>query len=152
MAVVRYTASHTVQSVQIHVLTLLFLHLLLAGLSLLAFAIGEPRLGGLAVAVLFSYWMLLAAGAGVQEIFLRKTLNQRGEPVQWMTPLKLLAWCPGMVLTHWVLVFGVLESFRMKEVNWRGIRYRLMNDGAVEITDYKPFTAKWNPADQHSVV
>jgi hypothetical protein len=40
----------------------------------------------------------------------------------------------------------------MKEVNWRGIRYRLMHDGAVEITDYKPFTAKWNPADQHSVV
>ena len=152
MAVVRYTASHTVRSVQVHILTLLFLHLLLAGLSLLAFAIGEPRLGSLAVAVLSAYWMLLAAGAGVQEIFLRKTLNQRGEPVQWMTPLKLLAWCPGMVLTHWVLVFGVLESFRIKEVNWRGIRYRLMNDGAVQIADYKPFTAKWNPADHHSVV
>jgi hypothetical protein len=69
-----------------------------------------------------------------------------------MTPLKFLAWCPGMVVTHWVLVFGVLQSFRMKEVNWRGIRYRLMNDGAVQITDYKPFTTKWNPTDPHSVV
>jgi glycosyltransferase involved in cell wall biosynthesis len=152
MAVVRYTASHTVRSVQIHVLTLLLLHLLLGSMTLISALVGDIYHASAAALILFSYWLLLALGAGVQEAFLRRTVRKQGEPTGWLTLSHLLLWYPGMILTHWVLVFGVLKSLRMTDVNWRGINYRLLSNGGVLMEGYRPFTSSRNSSDGQSVI
>ena len=152
MAVVRYTASHTVRSVQLHVLTLLLLHLLLGGFLIVAAASGDLDNVGAAATILLSYWLLLALGAGVQEAFIQRTVGNRGEVTRWLTLRHTLLWYPAMVLTHWVLVFGVLKSLRMKEVNWRGINYRLLSNGGVLMESYRPFTDQRKSTGTQSVV
>jgi hypothetical protein len=152
MAVIRYTASHTVRSVQVHVATLLLIHLLAVSTAAAAFASGEFQRGCLAVLILNSYWFALGLGAVVQEYNIRACLRARGEDAQWITPLKALLWFPGIVLTHWVLIYGVLKSLRMTAVNWRGISYRLLSNGGVRMENYHPFATKWSPSDNHSVI
>ena len=152
MAVIRYTASHTVRSVQVNVAIMLLIHLLAICTAVGAFACGEFQPGCLAVLILFSYWITLGLGAAVHEYNVCASLRKRGEDTRWITPLKALLWFPGIILTHWVLIYGILKSLRMTAVNWRGISYQLLSNGRVRMENYHPFAAKWSQSDNHSVV
>jgi len=152
MAVIRYTASHTVRSVQVHVATMLLIHLLAVGTAAAAFIGGEFERGCLAMLILTGYWFALGCAVSVHEYKIRTSLQLRGEDTRWITPLKALLWFPGIILTHWVLIYGILKSLRMTAVNWRGIRYQLLSNGRVRMVNYHPFAAKWSPTDNHSVI
>jgi cellulose synthase/poly-beta-1,6-N-acetylglucosamine synthase-like glycosyltransferase len=152
MAVIRYTASHTVRSVQVHIAILLLIHLLAVSLAAVEIAGGEFQKGCLALLVLTVYWFTLSLGATVHEYYIRICLRKRGEDASWITPLKALLWFPAIILTHWVLIYGVLKSLRMTAVNWRGISYQLLSNGRVRMINYHPFAAKWSPTDNRSVI
>ena len=152
MAVIRYTASHTVRSVQVHVATMLLIHLLAIGTASAAFVGGESERGFLALLILTVYWISLGSAVAVHESCIRVSLQKRGEDTRWVTPLKALLWFPGIILTHWVLIYGILKSLRMTAVNWRGIRYQLLSNGRVRMVNYHPFAAKWSQTDNHSVI
>ncbi len=152
MAVIRYTASHTVRSVRVHVATLILIHLLAISTAAAAIAGGELQQGCLAVLILASNWFAMSLCAAVQEYYIRAILRKRGEDTRWITPLKALLWFPGVILTHWVLIFGILQSLRMTAVNWRGISYQLLNNGGVRMENYHPFAVVLSPSDNHSVI
>ena len=82
---------------------------------------------------------------------MRIGMRQRGEKTEWITLSKVCRWYGGVVMAHYVIGFGVLRVLGIKEVDWRGIRYRLSSSG-VQMEAYTPFGAKWIRQDNRSIV
>ena len=78
-------------------------------------------------------------------------MRQRGEKTEWITLSKVCHWYGGVVMAHYVIGFGVLRVLGIKEVDWRGIRYRLSSSG-VQMEAYTPFGGKWSRQDNRSIV
>lgn len=151
MAVIRYTASETLLAIQIQIGILLLLHLAVPALAVAAFSMGKPLTGTAALGSLAIYWLVHGIAIVMFEQTMRIGMRQRGEETQWITLRKSWRWYASVAMAHYVIGFGVLRVLGIKEVDWRGIRYRLSTSG-VQMQGYTPFGAKWIRQDNRSVV
>lgn len=152
MAVIRYSASATARSAEIQVGILMVLHGLLPAAAITAFAVAQPMLGIVASAMLLGYWMICGCRMVLIERTIRDAVSEHGERPRWIGFRNLLMWFPSVVVTHYVIGFGVVRALQVKKVDWRGISYRLARNGSVQMCDYHPFGSKWIHKDNHSVV
>lgn len=151
MAVIRYTASETLMAIQIQIGVLLLLHTAVPAMAVAAFLMGKPLTGIAALLSLASYWLIRGLAMIMFEQTMRIGMRQRGEETRWITPQKAGRWYASVALAHYVIGFGVLRVLGIKEVDWRGIRYRLSTSG-VQMQAYTPFGAKWIRQDNRSVI
>ena len=152
MAVLRYSISSAVRVAQVQVGILLALHSLLPLAALMAFALGAFTTGSVAIAVLASYWLICSLRIVMVERSMRASLRRRGHQARWVSPSSVLLWYPAVIVTHYVVGLGVLMTFRLKQVDWRGISYRLSGNGFVSMAQYRPFGAEWIRPDNRSVI
>ena len=66
----------------------------------------------------------------------RQVARGRGEPIQSSLSWKLLA---AGLLTHYVYLVSVAMAMRVKEIEWRGIKYRLGGPRKVHLLHYSPY-------------
>ncbi len=151
MAVIRYTASETLLAIQIQIGVLLLLHMAVPAMSVAAFLMGRPLTGIAALVSLAIYWLIHGLAIVMFEQTMRIGMRQRGEETRWITLRKSCRWYLSVAMAHYVIGFGVLRVLGIKEVDWRGIRYRLSTSG-VQMQGYTPFGAKWIRQDNRSVV
>ncbi len=151
MAVIRYTASKTLTAIQIQIGILLLLHAAVPVMAAIAFLTGHPQTGAVALLCLSTYWLVQSLATIMFERTMRIGMRQRGEKTNWITLPKICLWYGGVVMAHYVIGFGVLRVLGIKEVDWRGIRYRLSSSG-VQMQAYTPFGAKWIRQDNRSIV
>lgn len=152
MAVIRYSASATARSAEIQVGILLVLHSLLPAAAITAFCMSLPMLGIAATAMLLGYWGICGCRMMLIERRVRAAVNARGEQTGWVGLKNMLMWFPSVVVTHYVIGFGVLKALQVKKVDWRGVSYQLSRNGSVQMCDYHPFGSQWVKNDNHSVV
>lgn len=152
MAVIRYSASATVRMAEIQVGILLVMHSLLPLIALIAWRSSLNSLALAAGGLLAAYWGVSAVRMVFIERAMRKSLKPRGEATRWLRPAHLLMWYPAIIATHYVIGTGVLMALRLKQVDWRGIRYRLSSNGIVSMADYQPYGADWIRTDNRSIV
>ena len=152
MTVIRYSVSASVRTARIQIGILGIAHTLLPATVLAAFVLGEARLGLLGCGVLLTYWLTCSLRAVFIERAIRRSLRRRGEYTDWIRPLTMLLWCPCLAATHYVVGFGVVIAMRLKQVDWRGIRYRLSGKGVVRMQEYRPYKTEWIRADNQSVI
>lgn len=152
MSIIRYSASSTVRMAEIQVGILLVLHMLLPGVAVAAFAAGEAALGLASVGALAGYWLFCSLRMILIERSMRASFRRRGEPTKWMTAGSLLMWYPGVIITHYVIGTGVLRALRLRQVDWRGISYKLAANGVVSMVSYHPYGTEWIKSDNQSIV
>lgn len=152
MAVIRYSASATVRMAEIQVGILLLMHTLLPAAAVTAFSVGATDLGLLSLAGLTGYWLVCSLRMILIERSMRKSISRRENAPGWMSLASLLLWYPSVIVTHYVIGTGVILALRLKQVDWRGIRYQLSNNGVVSMADYHPYGSEWIRTDNQSVV
>jgi len=152
MAVIRYTASETARSAERQMGILLALHTMLPGVAVTAFLMNQPVVGVTALASIGFYWLFCSLRMILIERTVRATVRKRGEVPEWLTLSKILFWYPSVVVTHYVIGYGVLRALRVKKVDWRGISYLLSSNGDVQMEAYRPFGAEWIRKENHSIV
>ena len=152
MAVIRYSASATARMAEIQVGILLVMHTFLPVAAVAAFAVGAPGLGLASIGALVGYWLFCSLRMILIERSMRASFRRRGEPAQWMTLQTLLMWYPSVPLVHYVIYTGVIQALRLRQVDWRGIRYNLAANGVVSMVNYHPYGTKWIKTDNQSIV
>ncbi len=98
-----------------------------------------------------TYWLVRSLAMTMFEWTMRIGMRHRGEKTDWITLPKFCLWYGGVVMAHYVIGFGVLRVLGIKDVDWRGIRYRLSSSG-VQMQAYTPFRAQWIRQDNRSIV
>lgn len=152
MAVIRYSNPDTVKSARSQIGILMMIHAVMPMAATLAFATGLHSLGFIATGLLFAYWLGTGAAMIGIERSVRATLHDRNEDPRWLTPLKLLLWYPALVLVHFITGASILRALKMKQVKWRGIRYRLRRNGTVAMSRYRPYLTKLAGTKNRSVI
>ena len=152
MAVIRYSASATARMAEIQVGILLVMHTFLPVAAVAAFAVGAPGLGLASIGALAGYWLFCSLRMILIERSMRASFRRRGEPAQWVTLQTLLMWYPSVPLVHYVIYTGVIQALRLRQVDWRGIRYNLAANGVVSMVNYHPYGTKWIKTDNQSIV
>jgi GT2 family glycosyltransferase len=152
MAVVRFTVAASVRVVRVQIGILGVAHTLLPAAAVTAFAVHQNGLGFLAMGLLLAYWLICCFRAMLIERSMRVSLKRRGERTRWIRPVTILLWCPCLVVAHYVVGTGIFIALRLKQLDWRGIRYRLSGNGVVSMTEYRPYRAKWIRTDNQSIV
>ena len=152
MAVIRYTASQTAKSAEQQIGILLLLHIGLPAIAVISFLMGHTILGLSAVASIAFYWLVCSLRMVLIERTIRATIRKRGEAPNWLTPLIILLWYPGVIVAHYVIAWGVLGALRATKVDWRGVSYLISRNGDVQMDTYRPFAADWIKQKNHSTV
>lgn len=152
MAVIRYSASATVRTAEIQVGILLLLHLVLPIAAAFAFSIGAVGIAMASLLTLAGYWLVCSLRMILIERAMRAMFRKRGEDPAWVSPSNVLLWYPSVILVHYVIGTGVLKALHLKQVDWRGISYRLSGNGVVAMSDYHPYGTEWIRKENHSVV
>lgn len=152
MAVIRYSASATVRMAEIQVGILLLMHTVLPIAAIAAFATGANALGIAALCGLTGYWLICSLRMILIERSMRASIHQRGENPKWVTVRNVLLWYPSVIMVHYIIGTGVLRALQLKQVDWRGISYRLSGNGVVAMADYRPYGTELVRNENHSVV
>jgi hypothetical protein len=152
MAVIRYTSPQTAKSAEQQIGILLLLHTGLPAIAVTSFLMGQMILGLTAVAAIAFYWLVCSLRMILIERTIRVTIRKRGEAPDWLTPLTILLWYPGVIVAHYVIAWGVLGALRATRVDWRGVSYLISKNGVVQMDTYRPFAADWVKQKNHSTV
>jgi hypothetical protein len=90
--------------------------------------------GGLAFYTLSMIILIIALEAGV-----RKTARDRGLATNWLSPLTIGKLLLALPLTQ-ILYSAAIPTIRfMRDVNWRGVKYRIEGPWNVRLVEYQPF-------------
>lgn len=134
---------------------IVFLHgaltslVLLAAVILLLVALLQQQwlAAGYIAAGLVSYALFMLVGLGLLEAAVRRTIGQRNESTRWISPVTFAKLLLALPLTQ-ILYAAALPTIRfMRDVTWRGVRYRIDGPWKVRLVTYRPFSEKQRPAD-----
>jgi cellulose synthase/poly-beta-1,6-N-acetylglucosamine synthase-like glycosyltransferase len=78
--------------------------------------------------------MLVAIEAGV-----RVVVRGRGEPVEWLTPGKAIKLPWALAVTQAVYPAVLLAAQFARNVQWRGVTYRIDGPWAIRLVEYRPY-------------
>lgn len=91
---------------------------------------------GFSVYAISTVLLLIAIEAGV-----RKTARDRGQPTNWISFATLCKFVIALPLTQ-ILYSAAIPTIRsMRDVNWRGVKYRIEGPWNVRLVHYQPFQA-----------
>lgn len=152
MAVIRYSDAETAKSAERQIGILLAMHTVMPVVAVTSFLTQQASLGLMAVTTMATYYLICCVRMLLLERCIRSIARKRGEVIKWATPLKAALIYPSVILTHYIIGFGVFRALRVKQVDWRGISYLLSQNGDVLMKAYRPFGAEWIGHKNHSVV
>ncbi len=112
-----------------------------------AFANGESSIAAWLIGGVTAYVTGAALLVGLLESSARAVLRTRDEEVTRLTIGWALRLVPAVALTQLLYPLAVIACCFSKEVNWRGIRYRIVGRGKVRMVEYVPFRAETQPTD-----
>jgi hypothetical protein len=140
--------------------TLVVAHSLMGLLSLVvplvvaawALAVGEFSIAVWLLGGVTAYLIGSALLVGLLESSARAVLRARREDVPRLTIGWAVRLVPAVALTQLMYSLAAIACCFAKEVNWRGIRYRIVGRGKVRMVQYVPFRAEAQPADSHTSI
>ena len=77
----------------------------------------------------------------VLELGVRRLVAARGEPTGWLGPRVLCRIPAAILLTQAVYPAGMLAAIFLRNVEWRGVRYRVRGSWRVELLEDCPYPA-----------
>ena len=140
--------------------TLVVAHSLMGLLSLVvplvvagwALAVGESGIAMWLLGGVTAYVTGAALLVGLLESSARFVLRTRSEDVTRLTIGWAMRLVPAVALTQLLYPLAVIACCFAREVNWRGIRYRIIGRGKVRMVEYVPFRVEIQPSDSETSI
>ena len=85
------------------------------------------------------YWLAVLGTLFPMESAIRKIIKRTNTVPERPTRRMIFATVLAVPLTQAIYTLAVISLFGLKEVDWRGVRYRLLSQGKVQLLEYKPF-------------
>ena len=85
------------------------------------------------------YWLAVLGTLWPMESAVRRMMKRTNTVPERPTWRMIAATVLAIPLTQAVYTAAVISLFWLKEVDWRGVRYRLSSQGGVQLLEYKPF-------------
>jgi cellulose synthase/poly-beta-1,6-N-acetylglucosamine synthase-like glycosyltransferase len=111
-------------------------------IGLAALALGDWQAALISFAGLAAYELCLLPFVLLMEWSVRRIARRRGEPTGWLGIGGALRLLPGMVFTQIVYAFALTSSLLIREVDWRGVHYRIDGPFAIRLLEYRPYQAE----------
>lgn len=102
----------------------------------------EPSITLLAIISLGSYSLITLCQLFLLEHLVRRIVKKRNECTGWLTPLKLAAFIPALILTQMIYPKALLFALFSRNIEWRGIHYQIDAPFKVKMLNYAPYIAK----------
>lgn len=122
-----------------HGIVVTFVPSALLGLIVVGIFFDAPDITSLAAISLFSYGLITLCQLLLLEYLVRKIVKKRGECAGWLTPLKLVAFIPALILTQFFYPKALLFALFSRTIEWRGIRYQIKAPFNVKMQNYEPY-------------
>jgi len=116
----------------------------MVALIVAAIAKDGPAVGWL-LAGLGLYWSVMAGLLIAMETGVRRVLAARGEPTAWLKVSDLFRVGIAMLLTQAIYLAALVCALGLRQVDWRGIRYRTQGRGQIRMERYEPYTGQAEP-------
>jgi hypothetical protein len=69
----------------------------------------------------------------------RRILRARGEPTAWLSAAAVAKIPPAILLTQAVYTAALVSTVFLRNVQWRGIRYRVDGPWQIRLLEYRPY-------------
>lgn len=109
------------------------------GGALVFLVLGRWYEGCLLAFAMFVFQVALTILLLPMELGVRRIVRSRGEPDQWLSFLEALLWFPIVFATQWVYTRALVSSLSIREVDWRGIDYRIDGPWEIHRMAYRPY-------------
>ena len=118
----------------------------------LALLLGEPTAATWAVAGFVGYVAgnVIASGCCSSRA-IRRLLRDRGETLPDFTPAILLKLVATIPLTQLLYMASVIDCMFMRQVDWRGVTYKIDGPWNVQMIDYQPMAVDPTVAEEQHV-
>jgi cellulose synthase/poly-beta-1,6-N-acetylglucosamine synthase-like glycosyltransferase len=116
--------------------------LLLLTLIATSTLLNETFIAVLASLTLIGYVGITLCQLLLLEYLVRRIIKKRNEFTKWLTPLKLIAFIPAMILTQLFYPKALLFALFSRNIEWRGINYRINAPLKVKMLNYEPYQIK----------
>jgi cellulose synthase/poly-beta-1,6-N-acetylglucosamine synthase-like glycosyltransferase len=93
----------------------------------------------LATSSLIGYGVITLCQLLLLEYLVRRIVKKRNECTKWLTPLKLIAFFPAMILTQLLYPKALLFALFSRNIEWRGINYQIDAPLKVKMLNYEPY-------------
>ena len=104
--------------------------------------LNETFIAVLATLTLIGYVGITLCQLLLLEYLVRRIIKKRNEFTKWLTPLKLIAFIPAMILTQLFYPKALLFALFSRNIEWRGINYRIDAPLKVKMLNYEPYQIK----------
>ena len=102
----------------------------------------QPFIAVVASLTLIGYVGITLCQLLLLEYLVRRIIKKRNEFTKWLTPLKLIAFIPAMILTQLFYPKALLFALFSRNIEWRGINYRIDAPLKVKMLNYEPYQIK----------
>ena len=126
----------------IHGILVTLVPLLLLTLIATSTFLNQPFIAVLATSSLIGYGVITLCQLLLLEYLVRRIVKKRNECTKWLTPLKLIAFIPAMILTQILYPKALLFALFSRNIEWRGINYRIDAPLKVKMLNYEPYKIK----------
>jgi cellulose synthase/poly-beta-1,6-N-acetylglucosamine synthase-like glycosyltransferase len=116
--------------------------LLLLTLIATSTLLNETYIAVLASLTLIGYVGITLCQLLLLEYLVRRIIKKRNEFTKWLTPLKIIAFIPAMILTQLFYPKALLFALFSRNIEWRGINYRIDAPLKVKMLNYEPYQIK----------
>jgi GT2 family glycosyltransferase len=109
--------------------------------GLLLAALGTRHWGAVAwlAAGLACYLALLPCLLLLMEQSVRRIVRARGEPTAWLSAAAVAKIPPAILLTQGIYTAALVSALFLRNVQWRGIRYRVDGPWQIRMLEYRPY-------------
>ena len=116
--------------------------LLLLSLIATSALLNQPFIAILATSSLVGYAVITLCQLLLLEYLVGRIVKKRNECTKWLTPIKLIAFIPAMILTQLLYPKALLFALFSRNIEWRGIHYRIDAPLKVKMLNYEPYKIK----------
>ena len=111
----------------------------------------QPFIAVLATSSLVGYGVITLCQLLLLEYLVRRIVKKRNECTKWLTPLKLIAFIPAIILTQLLYPKALLFALFSRNIEWRGIHYRIDAPLKVKMLNYEPYKIKEQKTKNNSL-
>jgi len=123
----------------IHGIVVTFVPIALFALIATGLFFDAPAITSVAAISLVSYSLITLCQLLLLEYLVRKIVKKRGECSGWLTPLKLVAFIPALILTQLFYPKALLFALFSRNIEWRGIQYQIKAPFKIKMLNYEPY-------------
>jgi GT2 family glycosyltransferase len=119
--------------------------------GVVALASGEWQAAAWSLGGLACYEACLPLILWQMESAVRRIARRRGQAVDWLAHGAWLRCPPAIVLTQFVYAAALFSSLFVRQVDWRGVHYRIDGPFRIRLIEYRPYQAETNQDAQASL-